>query len=120
MVKKTDFNVTITEVKGKIPSISGLATNSALTAAENKIPSVGSLVTKTDYNTRISDVEKKITDYNHDIYITTREFNAMAASAFNARLAQGNLVTKTDFDTKLKDISDRVTSNETKHLLVEK
>ena len=31
-------------VEGKIPNVSGLATNSALTAVENKIPGVSSLV----------------------------------------------------------------------------
>ena len=36
----------MTEVEGKIPSISGLATNSALTAVENKIPHVSGLVKK--------------------------------------------------------------------------
>ena len=33
----------------------------------------------------------------HDKYITTPEFNNLAASVFNARLAQANLVSKTDF-----------------------
>ena len=47
LVKETDFNVKITEVEGKIPNISGLATTSALTAVENKRPDVNSLV-KTD------------------------------------------------------------------------
>ena len=42
--KKTDFNTKDTEIEGKIPSITGLATNSELTAVENKIPDVGSLV----------------------------------------------------------------------------
>ena len=46
-------------MEGKIPSITGLATNSALTAVENKIPNVNNLVTKIDYNTKISDIEKK-------------------------------------------------------------
>ena len=32
----------MTEIEGKIPSITGLATNSALTAVENKIPNVSS------------------------------------------------------------------------------
>ena len=36
-LKKTDFNTKIDEVDGKIPSISGIATNSILTAVENKI-----------------------------------------------------------------------------------
>ena len=88
LVKKTDFNAKITEVEGKIPSITRLATSSALTAVENKIPDVNNLVKKADYNTKISDIEKKITDHNHDKYITTPEFNDMAAGVFNARLAQ--------------------------------
>ena len=85
--KKTDFSTKVTEIEGKIPSIIGLATNSELTAVENKIPDVSSLVKKTDYNTKISDIEKKITDHNHDKYITTPEFNNSAADVFNARLA---------------------------------
>ena len=44
-LKKTDFNAKVTEIEGKISSISGLATNSALTAVENKIPDFSSLVT---------------------------------------------------------------------------
>ena len=62
MVKKTDFNTKVTEIEGKIPSITGLATNSELTAVENEILDVSSLVKKTDYNAKISDIEKKITD----------------------------------------------------------
>ena len=45
--KKTDLNAKIIEIEGKIPSITGLATNSALTAVENKIPDVSSAVKKT-------------------------------------------------------------------------
>ena len=36
LVKKTDYNVKITKIEGKIPSISGLATNAALTAVKDK------------------------------------------------------------------------------------
>ena len=56
---------------------------------------------KTYYDTKISQIEKKITDHNHDRYITTPEFNKFTAEIFSARLAQANLITKTDFDTKL-------------------
>ena len=113
MVKKRDFNSKISEVEGKIPSISGLATNLELTAFENKITDVSSLVKKTDYNTKIS-------DHDHDKYITTSEFNAMAVSSFNARLAaQTDLIRIPEFDANLKGISDRVIKNKTKHLLVE-
>ena len=43
----------------------------------------------------------------------------MAASVFNARLAQANLITKTDIDAKLLSLKRKVTANNTKHLLVE-
>ena len=33
----------------------------------------------------MSELEKKLTDHNHDKYITTPEFNTLAASVFNAR-----------------------------------
>ena len=36
LVKKTDYNVKITEIEGKIPIISRLATNAALTTVEKK------------------------------------------------------------------------------------
>ena len=43
-IKKPDCSSKITEIENKIPSINGLATNSALTAVENKIPNVSNLV----------------------------------------------------------------------------
>ena len=98
MVKKTDFNAKVTEIEGKIPSISGLATNTALTAVENKIPDVSSLVKITDYNTKISEIENKVNNHNHDKYITTPEFNTLAAHVFKARLAsQTDLIRKPNF-----------------------
>ena len=68
---------------------------------------------------KITEIEKKRTDHNHDNYIITPEFNTLVADVFNARLAQGNLITKTDFDAKLSSRNKKITSNETKHLLVE-
>ena len=61
-----------------------------MTAVENKIPDVSGLVTKTDYNTKINEIEKKITDHNHEKYIITPEFNNLAVRAFTARLEQAN------------------------------
>ena len=120
MVKKADSNSKINEVESKILSITGLTTNSALTAVENKIPDVSGLVKKIDYNTKISEIENKVNDHNHDKYITTPEFNTLAADVFKARLAaQTDLIGKQEFDFKLKGINDRVTKNKTKYLLVE-
>ena len=53
LAKKTDLKAKITDIENKIPSITGLATNSALRAVKNKIPNVSNLVTKTDYNAKI-------------------------------------------------------------------
>ena len=61
MVKKTDFNSKITEVEGRIPSISGLATSSALTVVENKIPDIIGLVTKTDFDSELKAISDKVT-----------------------------------------------------------
>ena len=60
---------------------------------------------KTDYNTKITDIENKLTDYNHDKYIDTSEFNKLTGDVFNARIAHANLVTKTDFDAKLSSFA---------------
>ena len=91
-----------------------------MTAVENKIPSISNLVKKTDYNTKITEIEKKITNHNQDKYITTPEFNKLATDAFNGRLVQANLVKKTDFDTKLSDPNRRIVSNKTKDIAIEK
>ena len=92
--KKTDFKTKVTEIECKIPIITGLATNSELSAVENKIPNITSLVKKTDFNIKTTEIEGKIPGVS-------------------------SLVKKTDFDTKLKTVSDRVTKNKAKHLLVE-
>ena len=40
---------------------------------------VSSLVKKTDYDTKIAEIGNKFNNHNHDKYITTPEFNALAA-----------------------------------------
>ena len=79
LVKKTDYNAKITEIENKIPDVSNLVTKTALTtvenkipditnlatktvltALENKIPDVISLVKKTDYNTRVAEIDTKV------------------------------------------------------------
>ena len=76
----------INEVKSKIPNITNLPTNTALTAAKNKIP-------------------------DHSKYITIPEFNKLKAENFTVISNQANLATKgditdsiqnTDFVDKLK------------------
>ena len=73
------------------------------------MPNISSLVKKTDYNTKISEIETKLTNRDHDKYITTSEYNNLAAGVFTARLAQANLLTKTDFDDKLRSLNQKIT-----------
>ena len=75
LVTNATLDVKINKVKGEIPSITNLSTTIAFTAAENKMPNVSNLVNKNEYNTKINETEQKITDDDHDKYITTEEFN---------------------------------------------
>ena len=59
------------EIKNKIANITNLVTNTALTVVENKIS-------------------------GHSKYITTPEFNKLAAENFTARLKQAYLTNKGD------------------------
>ena len=55
---------------------------------ENKIPDVSNLVKITDYDTKVTEIQNKLNNHNRDKYITTLEFNTLAADVFNARLAR--------------------------------
>ena len=69
-VKKTK----LTKLENKIPDVSNLATKTTLTAV------VSRLVQKTNYDTKINEFEKKLTNHDHNKYITTLEYNTLAAS----------------------------------------
>ena len=105
----------LTELENKIADVRNLETKTALTTVENKTPDVSNLVKQTDYNTRVTEIENKLTNHNHDKYIGTQEFNKLAAVA---RIAQAKLITKTDFDAKMSNLHRKITTNKAKHLLV--
>ena len=44
-----------------------------------------------------NEIEKKITDHNHEKYITTEQFSKLTADNFTARLPQANLAIKNYF-----------------------
>ena len=85
-------------------SITNLATTTtALNVVEKEMPNVSNLVKKTDYNTKISEIENKITtDHDHDKYITTEEFNKFTSENFTTRLKQANLANKSDTSNFVK------------------
>ena len=70
---KTTLNGKINEVKGEIPSITNLDPNTAYTVVEKFSEK------KLDYNTKINEIEKEITDHVRDKYITTPGFNKLTA-----------------------------------------
>ena len=85
-----------------------MATKAALTTAENEMPSVNSLVKKQTITQKLLKLKNKLTDHNHEKYITTPDFNTLAAVIFNARLTQVNLITNTDFDGKLRVLTEKL------------
>ena len=108
----TDFakKTKLAELQNKVAYVSSLAIKTAWTVVENKMPNVIGLVKKTNYDTKISELEKKLPDNNHDKDITTPEFNTLADAIFNARLAQANLITKPNFDAGLSSLHRKFTT----------
>ena len=61
------------------------------------------MVIKTDYNTKISEIENKIvTDHDHDKHITTQEFNKLTSENVTAWLAQAKLARKINIANFIK------------------
>ena len=102
LVTNASLNAKINEVKSEIPSITDLATTTALTAVENKI-------------------------LDHSKYILSPELGKLTAENFIAGLKQllatkGNIadfLKMTDCHDKLKTLNKKADSNKSKHLLDE-
>ena len=71
----------------------------------------------TDYNAKCNDIEKKVTDHDHDKYATTQKFNKSTSDNFTARRKQANLASKNgiasfmekaDFGDKLKNSNQKL------------
>ena len=65
-----------------------------------KMPDKSGLKSTNVLETKINEVENKISDNSK--YITTQEFNKLTTEHFTAKLKQANSVSKTDFNNKLK------------------
>ena len=76
------------------------------------------LLKKTD-NTKVTEIKNKLNNHNHDKYITTPEFNTLAADVFNARLSQASLVAKTNFDNIESNLDSKIAKNKTKNKSIE-
>ena len=87
------LNAIINEVKSEILNITNLVTASALTSVEIKCLML--VIQSKDYNTKINEVKKKMSDHDHsNRYITTPEFNKLTPESFAERPKQANLARK--------------------------
>ena len=66
---------------------------------------------KADYNTKCSEIERKVLNHDHSKYINTQKGNKSDTDDF---------LEKTNFDDKLTKLKKKVTSNKTKHVEGEK
>ena len=125
LATNTTLNAKINEVKNKVSSITNLATNVSLNAkineVKNEIPRNNLATT-----TALTALENKIPD--HRKYITTPEFNKLTAQNIAANWKLANFATKSDiahfikktgFDSKLKNLNKKVISNKLQHVLDE-
>ena len=74
---------------------------------------------KTNYNTKVTEIENKLIYHNHDKYVTTPEFDKLAADFFNARLSHTNLIVKTNFDNTVSSLDRKIAENKTKKNSIE-
>ena len=70
MKKIPDFSglatkTALTGVENKIPDISNFATNAALTNLSNTVPDINTFIKKSNYDTKIAEIESNIKNYKH-------------------------------------------------------
>ena len=101
----TALHAEINEVKNKITNITNLATTTALTDVENKIPNVSNFVKNLTLIPKVVKLKIKLLLIMIMIrHITTRKFNALTSEHFTASLKQASLSSKSDFANFLKKI----------------
>ena len=107
VVKKTEYNKLVTKVNNIDTSGFMLKTNynTKITELENKIPDTSNLVKKTDYNTKITELENKISDISN---LATKTALTTAENKIPSAI---NLVKKTDYDTKITEIEKNLTDH---------
>ena len=108
----------LTAVESKIPNVSVLATKAALNAVGNKIPDVNKFATKTAL-TNLSntgpDISTLIKKSDYDTKISEIENKYVSNTGFGSKLAQANVITKRYFDAKLIDLQNNI--KKYKHLI---
>ena len=78
----------LTAIENKIPDVSKFATKTAQTNLSNTVPDISTLIKKSDYDTKIAEIENK--------YVSN--------TGFDSKLAPANVITKRNFDAKIVEI----------------
>ena len=99
------------KVESEISNITNLATNTAFAAVKYKIPYVSNLVKKTDYNTNICEIERKIINPDYDQYTNTQEFDKLTSEGFTTRGKQKNLASVDLIEEIVTHINGGITIN---------
>ena len=111
VVKKTDYNTKITEIENKIPDVSNLATKTALTSVKNNVPDVSGLATKTtltNLSNIVPDINTLIKKSDYDTKIREIENKYVSNTGFDSKLAQVNVITKINFDAKIIELEKNI------------
>ena len=111
MLKK-NYDAKITEIEGKIPNVSGLATKTALDNVENKIANVSNLVKKQIITLKLQKLKINLIII---IMINILLLQNLIFDVFNARLSRANLVAKTNFDNTISSLDSKIAENKTKN-----
>ena len=80
----------LTAVENKIPNVSNFETKTALTNLSNTVPNITTLIKKSDYDTKVAEIESK--------YVSN--------TGFGSKLAQANFITKRNFDAKIIELEN--------------
>ena len=107
VVKKPLYDKLVAKVNNIDTSAFVLKTNynTKITELENKIPDTSNLVKKTDYNTKITELENKIPD------ISNLATKTALTTVENKIPSTSNLIKKTDYGTKITEIEKKLTDH---------
>ena len=130
LVKKTEYKPKTTEIEGKIPDVTNLATKASLVTVENKIPDVSGLAAKTalitvenkipdisnfatktaltNLSNTVPDINTLIKKSDYDTKIAEIESKYVSNTGFDSKLAQANVITRRNFDVKVIELENNI------------
>ena len=101
----------LTTVGNKIPDVTNLATKTALTTFENKIADVSKFATKTaltNVTNTVPDISTLIKKSDYDTKIAEIENKYVSNTGFGSKLPQANVITKRNFNAKIIELENNI------------